>query len=143
MEDKKLHVVRQVVEKGFGKADMHVIDQFIHDDWIEHQRSLIGGKEVLKKAILGLDAAFSNRIYELANYTVHGDMVWVHYQLNGTHTGSFMGHEPTGKTFTIDVMDIARVENDQIVEHWGIPDRFNLMMQLGFLESGPETKKSN
>ena len=54
-----------------------------------------------------------------------------------------MGHEPTGKTFTIDVMDIARVENDQIVEHWGIPDRFNLMMQLGFLESGPEAKKSN
>ncbi|HEV7424365.1 MAG TPA: ester cyclase [Candidatus Paceibacterota bacterium] len=134
MENKKLNVLRKVVEEGFGKADLHVIDQFIHDAWIEHQPNLKGGKEVLKKAIISLDSAFSNRRYDLANHSVDGDIVWVHYRLNAVNTGSFMGHEPTGKSFTIDVMDIARIENDQIVEHWGIPDRFSLMMQLGFLQ---------
>jgi predicted ester cyclase len=48
-----------------------------------------------------------------------------------------MGREPTGKSVIIDVMDIARIENDQIVEHWGIPDRFSLLMQLGFFEPRP------
>ena len=62
MENKKLDVLRQVVEKGFGNADLHIIDQFINDNWIEHQSNLQGGKEVLKKAILSIDAAFSNRI---------------------------------------------------------------------------------
>jgi predicted ester cyclase len=137
MQNKKLDVLRRVVEEGFGKADLQVIDKFIHDDWIEHQTSLKGGKEVLKKAILSLDSAFSNRHYSLANHSIQGDIVWVHYRLNAVHSGPFMGREPTGKSIIIDVMDIARIENDQIVEHWGIPDRFSLLMQLGFFEPRP------
>lgn len=38
------------------------------------------------------------------------------------------------KKFSIDVIDIARIENGKIIEHWGIPDRFALLMQLGFLQ---------
>jgi predicted ester cyclase len=135
MESNKLNVLRQVVEKGFGNANLHVIDQLITDNWIEHQDNLKGGKEVLKKAILGLERAFSDRKYTLINYSVNGDIVWVHYKFSGTHTGPFMGYEPTGKEIVIDVMDIARIENDRLVEHWGIPDRFALVTQLGFFPS--------
>jgi predicted ester cyclase len=135
MENNKLHVLRQIVEKGFGNADLQVIDQLITDDWIEHQFNLKGGKEVLKNAILSLARAFSDRKYTLTNYSVNGDIVWVHYKFTGTHTGPFMGYEPTGKEIVIDVMDIARIENDRLVEHWGIPDRFALLTQLGFFPS--------
>jgi len=45
MENKKLNVLRQVVEKGFGNADLYIIDQFINDNWIEHQFNLQGGKK--------------------------------------------------------------------------------------------------
>jgi predicted ester cyclase len=135
MESKKLNVLRQIVEEGFGNTDLQVIDQLIIDNWIEHQANLKGGKEVLKKAILSLGNAFSNRKYTLANYSINGDIVWVHYKFSGTHTGSFMGHEPTKKEIVIDVMDIARIENDRLVEHWGIPDRFALLTQLGFFPS--------
>jgi predicted ester cyclase len=134
MENKKLNVLRQVVEKGFANADLDLIDQFINDNWIEHQFNLQGGKEVLKKAILSLAAAFSNRRYELENYSINGDIVWVHYKFSALHTGSFMGHAPTGKKVIIDVMDIARIGDEQIIEHWGIPDRFSLLMQLGLLQ---------
>lgn len=135
MESSKLNVLRQIVEKGFGNADLHVIDQLIIDNWIEHQVNLKGGKEVLKKAILSLKRAFSDRKYTLTNYSVNGDIVWVHYKFSGRHTGPFMGYEPTGKEIVIDVMDIARIEHDRLVEHWGIPDRFALMTQLGFFPS--------
>ena len=131
MESKKLNVLRQIVEQGFGNADLDVIDRLITDNWIEHQGNLKGGKEVLKKAIRGIESAFSDRKYTLANHSVNGDMVWVHYRFSGKHTGPFMGFGPTGKEITIDVMDIARIEHDQLVEHWGIPDRFALVMQLG------------
>jgi predicted ester cyclase len=134
MENKKLDVLRQVVEKGFANADLDLIDRFINDNWIEHQFNLQGGKEVLKKAILSLAAAFSNRRYDLENYSINGDIVWVHYKFSAIHTGSFMGHAPTGKKVIIDVMDIARIEDEQIIEHWGIPDRFSLLMQLGLLQ---------
>ena len=46
-----------------------------------------------------------------------------------------MGHAATGKEVSIDVMHIARINNGQIIEHWGIPDRFSLLVQLGLLQS--------
>jgi predicted ester cyclase len=42
-----------------------------------------------------------------------------------------MGHSPTGKTFTIDIIDIVRFKGNKIIEHWGSPDRFALLVQLG------------
>ena len=131
MESKKLNVLRQIVEQGFGNADLDVIDRLITDNWIEHQVNLKGGKEVLKKAIRGIERAFSERKYTLANHSVNGHLVCVHYRLNAKHPRPFIAHEPPGKQITIDVMDIARIENGQLVEHWGISDRFALVTQLG------------
>ena len=31
----------------------------------------------------------------------------------------------------IDVIDIARFENGNMVEHWGVPDRLACLLQLG------------
>lgn len=140
MENEKLNVLRQIVEAGFGNADLYVLDQLIADNFIEHQFGIHGGKEGLKKAVLSLAIAFSNHQYELIHHAVNGDLVWVHYCSNGEHTGPFMGHEPTGKKFSIDVIDIARVQHGKLVEHWGIPDRFALLMQLGILQ--PTTSKT-
>ena len=134
MEHQKLDVLRQIIEQGFGNGDLYVIDQLVADDYIEHQFNMRGGKEGLKKAIISLSNAFSNHEYHLINHVVNGNMVWVHYRSTGEHTGKFMGHEPTGKRFSIDVIDIARIENGKLAEHWGMPDRFALLMQLGFLQ---------
>lgn len=140
MENENLNVLKQVVEEGFGNADLYIIDRLMNDDYIEHQFAMQGGKEGLKKAILSLNSAFSNFHYELINHCVKEDIVWVHYKSSGEHTGVFMGHEPTGKKFSIDIMDMARIENGKIIEHWGVPDRFALLMQLGFLR--PTNKKA-
>jgi predicted ester cyclase len=134
MEHQKLDVLRQIIEQGFGNADLYVIDQLVADDYIEHQFGMGGKKEDLKKAIISLSNAFANHEYELINHTVKGDLVWVHYRSTGEHTGKFMGHEPTGKKFSIDVIDIARIQGGRLVEHWGVPDRFALLMQLEFLK---------
>lgn len=76
------------------------------DNLIEHQFGAHGGKEVMKKAILSLANAFSNRKYELMHHSVNDNMVWAHYRYSAEHTGPFVGHELTGKKVSIDVMDI-------------------------------------
>ena len=134
MDNSNLNLLRQVVEEGFGNADLYVIDQIMSDRLVEHQFGLHGGKEGLKKAILSLAEAFSNRNYELVNHAINGNMVWAHYSYSAEHTGPFMGHAPTHKKIEIDVMDIVKIEDGKITEHWGVPDRFAVMMQLGFIE---------
>jgi predicted ester cyclase len=45
-------------------------------------------------------------------------------------TGQF-GHAPTGKQISIDVIDIARFADGQMIEHWGVPDRMSVLQPLG------------
>lgn len=48
-----------------------------------------------------------------------------------THKGQFGPMPPTGKKMEITVIDILRFKEGKLVEHWGVPDRFALMEQLG------------
>jgi predicted ester cyclase len=41
-----------------------------------------------------------------------------------------MGIAPTGKTVTIDAIDIMRVVDGKIVEHWAVQDLWGLIRQL-------------
>jgi len=67
-----------------------------------------------------------------------GDKSWARITARGTHQAPFMGRPPTGKSFTITVIDICRFEAGQIVEHWGVADRLGLMGQLGLLPPPPQ-----
>jgi len=50
----------------------------------------------------------------------------------GFATGPFFG-PPSGRPVDITVVDIARIVDGRIVEHWGVPDRFALLAQTGIL----------
>jgi len=52
----------------------------------------------------------------------------------GINDGSFMGHAPTGRAMRTDVFDTLRVEDDRIIEHWGVPDRLGTLFQLGLAQ---------
>ncbi len=60
-----------------------------------------------------------------------GDKVWSRKTFNGTHQGEFMGIPPTNKPVEINVIDIHRVVDGKIIEHWAVADMLGLMQQLG------------
>ena len=60
------------------------------------------------------------------------DDVWVRMTATGTNLGSFIG-PPTGKPIRVAVFDVLRFANGKIVAHWGVPDRFAVMHQLGLI----------
>lgn len=42
-----------------------------------------------------------------------------------------MGREPTGEPISVAVIDVMRIEEGKIVEHWGVPDALTLLGQIG------------
>jgi len=50
----------------------------------------------------------------------HGEWVAHRYTIRGTHTGDFFGRPPTGKRFEILGMDMVRVVDGLLVEHWAV-----------------------
>jgi predicted ester cyclase len=48
----------------------------------------------------------------------NGEWVANRYTIRGTHTGDFFGAAPTGKRFEITGVDMVRVVDGLLVEHW-------------------------
>jgi predicted ester cyclase len=129
-------VMRRIFEEGFATGDTAVVDELCAADLVEHQFGLAGaGPEAIqhvKEAIRDVHAATPDISFTIEDAVERGDTIWVRVRARGTATGPFFG-PPSGRPIDITVIDIARVVDGRIVEHWGVPDRFALLAQTGVL----------
>ena len=68
-----------------------------------------------------------------------GEMVAARVTFHGTHRGEFQGMPPTGKEVAFSSIEINRVADGKVEEHWVELDLLGLMQQLGAL---PEPQQS-
>ncbi|NUP81878.1 MAG: SnoaL-like domain-containing protein [Nonomuraea sp.] len=52
----------------------------------------------------------------------NGEWVANRYTIRGTHTGDFFGQPPTGERFEIRGMDMVRVRDGRLIEHWAFAE---------------------
>ena len=125
-------VFRQVIDEAFNKGNYLVLPACFNPDFIEHQFGLHPTIEGLQGDIQYLRNAFPDFSLHIEDMVVDDDKVWVRSTARGTNLGGFMG-PPNGKSFQVTVFDVCRFDNGKVVEHWGSPDRFHLLAQLGLL----------
>jgi predicted ester cyclase len=76
-------------------------------------------------------AAFPNFHAEIHWQAADGELVTTYKTYHGTHQGPFLGLAPTGRRVHFETVDVMRVRDGKIVEHWGVANLFSLMQQLG------------
>jgi predicted ester cyclase len=130
-------VFRRVIEEGFGRGNLDALDDCLPATFAEHQYGLPPTLAGFKQVIASLRRGIPDLKHTIDEMIVSDDKVWVRMTARGTHLGPFMGFAPTGKSFEIAVLDVCRFENGKVVEHWGVPDRFALLHQLGLLPGPP------
>lgn len=136
-------VVERILHEGFaGGGDADIVDELCAPDIVEHQFGLAGtGAEAIakiKQGIREVHTAFPDLTFTVEDVATAGDTVWVRAVGHGTNTGPFFG-PPTGRPIQLTVIDVARVVDGRIVEHWGVPDRFEILVRLGKLSTPPRT----
>jgi predicted ester cyclase len=130
--EEMIAVVEQLIEQGFNRGNYTALDALLPEQTLEHQAGLHADREGFKRDIQYLRAGFPDFHLTVEEMLPDGDRVWVRSTARGTHLGPFMG-PPTGKRIEVTVFDVCRVQNGRIVEHWGVPDRFTLLQQIGRL----------
>ena len=134
-------VMRRMFDEGFATGNTAVVDELCSPDLVEHQFGMsgLGGKAVgnVKAAIRDVHTAIPDLSFVLEDWVQTGDTIWVRVRARGTATGPFFG-PPSNRPVDITVIDIARIVNGRIVEHWGVPDRFALLAQTGVLDRLPD-----
>jgi predicted ester cyclase len=128
--------VCRLLDEGFARGRLEVVDELCSPDLIENQFGLAGsGAEALdnlRRAMSDVSGMAPDIAYRLEDWAVRDDIVWVRVTARGTQTGPFFG-PPSGRPFEITVIDCVRYRDGRIVEHWGVPDRFALLAQTGAL----------
>jgi predicted ester cyclase len=56
----------------------------------------------------------------------------------GTHKGLFLGIAPTHRKIHFESVDVMRVHDGKITEHWGVGNLLSLMQQIGAWTPPPE-----
>jgi len=131
-----LTVMRRMFDEGFATGGTAVVDELCAADLVEHQFGMAGvGADAIqhvKDAIRQVHATTPDMSFTIEDSVEHGDTIWVRVRARGTATGPFFG-PPSGRPVDITVVDIARIVDGRIIEHWGVPDRFALLAQTGIL----------
>jgi predicted ester cyclase len=130
--EQNLSIIRLVIEEGFNRGNYQVLPQCYNPDFIEHQFGLNATIAGVQSAIEFLRNKFSDFSLTIEDLDAKDDKVWVRMTARGTNNGGFMG-PPNGKKFEVAVFDLCRFQDGKIVEHWGSPDRFAMMVQLGII----------
>lgn len=78
-----------------------------------------------------LHAIFSDLQITIDDLIAEGDRVVYRGTARVTQQAAFQGIASTGKQMAVSVIEIFRIENGKIADHWGGPDTMDLVQQLG------------
>lgn len=77
--------------------------------------------------------AFPDLQVAIEDIIAAGDKVVTRVTWQGTQRGPLLGADPTGKEVRFTGIDIVRIADGKIVEHWGEVDVLRVVSQLGFM----------
>jgi predicted ester cyclase len=128
--------MRRLYDEGFATGNAAIADELCSPDFVEHQFGLAsegaGAMENLKAAIADVHATMPDATFSIEDSAFSDGKIWIRVRVTGTATGPFFG-PPSGRPVEMTVIDIARIEDGRLMEHWGVPDRFALLAQTGAL----------
>ena len=122
LEERK-RVVTDWIQDVFNKKDLSAVDKLktsAYLDWTpfpaqRHDLPVSG----LKESLPDFFGSFPDFHFTADHMIAEDEFVVALGNWHGTHSAEFMGIPPTGKRITGTRIDIFRVVNEKMIEHWG------------------------
>jgi predicted ester cyclase len=126
-------LIRRFNHEGIAQGNVATLHELLAPDFINRSAPAgmdagPGGMHYFFLHIL--QPAFSELQVEIYDQVAEGDKVTTRKAIKGTHTGELLGLAPTHKAVTIDVIDIYRLRDGKLIEHWGLTTLSDVMQQL-------------
>jgi len=128
-EDNKA-LVQRFFEEVINQRNVAALDQFVSPNAVNH--TVPSGLPQGPNQFLSMHLnAFPDVKATVEDLLADGDKVVALVSYRGTHQGAFRSIPPTGKPITLMGINIFRIVNGKMVEHWGLTDRLSALQQLG------------
>ncbi|MCP1312911.1 MULTISPECIES: ester cyclase [unclassified Halomonas] len=109
IEEANRELVVEFYERFFNDHETEQAGEVIAEDYIQHNPDVPDGKEPFVSYFTGFFAENPDSRAEIKRSATDGDLVWLHVH-------STNGDDDAGEA----VVDIFRVEEGMIVEHWDV-----------------------
>lgn len=120
-------VVRRLIEEVMNAGRLEVLDEL-------YTPALAVAARRWVQPFL---ASFSDVEMRVVELVAEGQTVVGRFACSGTHTGSWLGHPPTGRRFTgVAEVYFFRVSGGRITRVWGLEDTAGRLRQLGLAGEG-------
>ena len=128
-------VIRRFVEEVQNNKNEAAYDELNDPEFVNLSSppGVPSDREGGKMFLWGFFDAFPDSRFTIDDMIAEGDRVVTKKTFTGTHTGDFAGIPATGRTVTLQYVDIMRVRDGRIVEHWLSMDQLSFMQQLGVI----------
>lgn len=127
-------LTRRFYQQALNGRQTHVIDEIAAAGYDEHD-PLPGqgeGREGLKNRVTMLVDGLAPT-FTIEELIAEGDRVVVRWTNNGRHVGEFLGAAPTDRPYAIAGIDIYRIQDGRLAEHWHVVDQLSMLQQLGLI----------
>jgi predicted SnoaL-like aldol condensation-catalyzing enzyme len=131
VQEKNKKLVETLCKTVFQKHDFSKLDEIMRDDYIQHNPDTPQGKAGFKEFFEGIFKGLPDFSYTIKKIIAEGDTVMMYSTTTATHLREWLGNPPTGNKLNFDVVDIFRIQDGKIAEHWDVADTLKLFTQVG------------
>ncbi|PJJ58624.1 ester cyclase [Hymenobacter chitinivorans] len=126
-------IIRRYNQEGIAQGNAATLRELLSPGFINHSAPAgadNGPAGMLYTFLQVLRPAFADLQVEVYDQVAEADKVTTRKALKGTHTGELLGIAPTGQAVVINVIDIYRLHEGKLVEHWGVNTLPAVLAQL-------------
>lgn len=119
---------------ALGRRDFDAAAELLSPDFIinlagtPHQ---MRGRRTWRKNTEIFFNAFPDFQIETQDMFATHDKVAVRFRMTGTHSGEFLGNQPTGKRVDYQSYELYRIADGKIAEEWICSDMLTILTQIG------------
>ena len=134
--ERNKQVIRELYEEVFCGHNLSVVDNYIHDDYVQHNPHAAQGKAGFIEFHKMFFQAIPDARSTINMMVAEGDLVFVYSTYTGTHTGNgLLGFPATGNKIKYDVVDMFRLRDGKLCEHWDVADTKAIFTQIGTIKA--------
>ena len=111
--------------------DLAGFAELLHPAYVNHNRYAQPGKDGSVAIFAAFIDAFEGFRVEVDDVLEAGDSLVGRYTYRGRHTGEFLGVPASGAEIEMHSIDIWRVSDGQLVEHWDELNTLEFFQQIG------------
>jgi len=138
-------LVRRFVDEVQSRGNLDALDEICSPEFVNHSAppGVPTNCEGVKQLTAMFRQAFPDSYFTIEDMMAEEDKVATRKTFHGTHKGEFMGIPPTGQQVSMGLIDIVRIAEGRVVEHWAMGDNLGMMQQLGIVPRLGDTEEAS